>query len=186
VRLTFYGAAETVTGSCALLSADDGARLLVDCGMFQGSAALRDRNDDPFPFDPGSIDGLVLTHAHIDHSGLLPRLVREGFKGRIYATRATSDLCRILLGHPQLPPTRAAEPRGSPAGRPSFRSTTEDVEQCFLFDGVDYGERVEAAGSISRSATRHILGSSFVGSAREAEVLERSSSGDLGMRNRPS
>jgi metallo-beta-lactamase family protein len=195
VRLTFYGAAETVTGSCALLSADDGARLLVDCGMFQGSAAIRDRNDDPFPFDPGSIDGLVLTHAHIDHSGLLPRLVREGFKGRIYATRATSDLCRILLmdtAHIQAADAKWQNRRRLRAGRPPVLPlyTTEDVERCFpFFDGVDYGERVEAGRGVDLTFrdAGHILGSSFVevragsGKSRRTVVF----SGDLGMRNRP-
>lgn len=195
MRLTFYGAAETVTGSCALFSTDEGARLLIDCGMFQGSAALRDRNDDPFPFDPGSIDGLILTHAHIDHSGLLPRLVREGFKGRIYATRATSDLCRILLmdtAHLQAADAKWQNRRRRRAGRPPVRPlyTPEDVEQCFrFFDGVDYGERVEAGRGVDLTFrdAGHILGSSFVevraGSGKSPRTVVFS--GDLGMRNRP-
>jgi len=102
ISLTSFGAAGTVTGSKHLieLSRNGGfLRLLLDCGMFQGEA-LREIKGDPnrsFGFDPKSIDVLVLSHAHIDHSGLLPRLVAEGFKGVIWSTPATRDLCEIML-----------------------------------------------------------------------------------------
>src|SRR5690606_2489213 len=94
LSLAFHGAAECVTGSCALV-AFDGGRFLVDCGLFQGSKSLKALNYDPFPFDVSSIDAVFLTHAHIDHSGLLPKLVRVGYRGPIYATRATRDLCEV-------------------------------------------------------------------------------------------
>ncbi|WP_082607050.1 MBL fold metallo-hydrolase [Lysobacter sp. Root983] len=95
-RLTFLGAAGTVTGSRYLIEADD-KRLLVDCGLFQGFKALRLRNWAAFPVGPATIDAVVLTHAHLDHSGYLPRLVRTGFEGAIWCTPATRQLCGILL-----------------------------------------------------------------------------------------
>ncbi len=96
LRLTFLGANATVTGSRYLLETGP-SRLLVDCGLFQGYKPLRLRNWAPFPIDPTTIDAVVLTHAHLDHSGYLPRLVRSGFRGRVYCTAATRDLCAILL-----------------------------------------------------------------------------------------
>jgi metallo-beta-lactamase family protein len=96
MRLTFHGAAETVTGSKYLLEAD-GARVLVDCGLFQGLKELRLRNWEHLPFSPASVDAVVLTHAHIDHVGYLPRLVRDGFRGPVYATPATESLAELLL-----------------------------------------------------------------------------------------
>jgi metallo-beta-lactamase family protein len=94
--LGFYGAAGTVTGSRFLLERD-GSRLLIDCGLFQGMKALRLLNWSPTPFDPRSVDALALTHAHIDHSGYIPRLVKAGVRGPIYCTPATRELADILL-----------------------------------------------------------------------------------------
>ncbi|MGE5088207.1 MAG: MBL fold metallo-hydrolase RNA specificity domain-containing protein [Candidatus Levyibacteriota bacterium] len=96
MQIGFFGASGTVTGSRYLLEVA-GKRLLVDCGLFQGLKQLRLRNWAPFPVDPASIDAVVLTHAHLDHSGNLPLLVRDGFKGRIHCTDATQALCEILL-----------------------------------------------------------------------------------------
>jgi metallo-beta-lactamase family protein len=96
MRLTFLGAAQEVTGSCYLVEAG-GARFLVDCGMFQGGREAWRKNHNAFNFDPETIDFVLLTHAHIDHSGLLPRLVALGFKGPVYTTRATIDLLGVML-----------------------------------------------------------------------------------------
>ena len=95
-KLTFLGAAGTVTGSKYLVEAE-GKRLLVDCGLFQGLKELRLRNWNPLPEKPASFDWCVLTHAHLDHTGYLPRLVRDGFHGPIYADAATIELCNLLL-----------------------------------------------------------------------------------------
>lgn len=103
MQITFHGAAREVTGSCHLLDLN-GSRVLLDCGMIQGGRERHVRNREPFPFDPKSIDCVVLSHAHIDHSGRLPLLVKRGFNGPIYATPATTSLSRILLsdaGHIQ-------------------------------------------------------------------------------------
>lgn len=94
--LQFLGAADTVTGSRHLISTGR-SRVLVDCGLFQGYKVLRDRNRMPFPVSPASIDAVVLTHAHLDHSGFVPALVRDGFRGPVYASEGTVELCRIML-----------------------------------------------------------------------------------------
>ena len=95
IKLGFYGAARNVTGSRYYLEAN-GNKFLIDCGLYQ-ERFLKDRNWDPFPIPPDTLDAVLLTHAHIDHCGLLPKLVREGFRGRIYCTDATADIAKIML-----------------------------------------------------------------------------------------
>ena len=96
MKLTFCGAAKIVTGSCYLLETAR-SKVLIDCGMFQGTKETTALNYKPFRFDPKAISHLVLTHAHIDHCGLIPKLVKQGFGGSVVGTRATVDLCAILL-----------------------------------------------------------------------------------------
>ena len=96
LSITFHGAAHTVTGSC-MEFACGGKRILVDCGMFQGSRTLEKLNAEPFDFDPKDIHAVVLTHAHIDHSGMLPKLVKHGFKGQIWCTQPTADLLQYMM-----------------------------------------------------------------------------------------
>ena len=95
-NITFYGGVGTVTGSKYLLE-NNGRRILVDCGLFQGLKELRERNWQDPPFDPRAIDAVIVTHAHIDHTGWLPRLVKLGFSGPVFTSRATGDLMKILL-----------------------------------------------------------------------------------------
>ncbi len=110
-KITFLGAAGTVTGSKYLIEAG-GKRLLVDCGLFEGSKELKQRNWDPCPIDPSTIDWVLLTHAHIDHTGYLPKLVSAGFRGPIYANAATHELCALLLARFRAFAGRRREVRG--------------------------------------------------------------------------
>src|SRR3569623_1701989 len=97
MKLTFHGAAQTVTGSKHLLSLKNGVNILLDCGMFQGMGNETDSLNSEFGFDPSKLNCVLLSHAHIDHSGLLPKLIKEGITGKIFCTRATAELEEILL-----------------------------------------------------------------------------------------
>jgi metallo-beta-lactamase family protein len=123
VKLTFHGAAGCVTGFCARLQTPT-ADVLIDCGMFQGSKTLKALNYEDFPFDARAIDAVLLTHAHIDHSGLLPKLMRAGFEGPIHATAGTRDLCEIMLadaGDIQESEVRHLNRRNQQRGRPAVQ-----------------------------------------------------------------
>jgi metallo-beta-lactamase family protein len=138
-RLSFLGAAGTVTGSRYLIETSDGTRLLIDCGMFQGLKRLRDRNWEPFPVPPESVAAVLLTHAHIDHTGYLPAFVRGGFAGRIFATAPTADLARIMLpdaGHLQEEEARFANRHGISKHHPALPLFTRE-------DGQRAAERIE-------------------------------------------
>ena len=131
-RLTFLGAAGTVTGSKYLLERGD-LRLLVDCGLYQGLKPLRLQNWEHAPIDPRTLDAVLLTHAHIDHSGFLPRLVNEGFRGKVWCTSATLELCRLLLpdsGHLQEEDAEYANRHGFSKHHPALPLyTQEDAER---------------------------------------------------------
>jgi metallo-beta-lactamase family protein len=128
MRLTFMGAAGTVTGSRHMVEIN-GKRLLVDCGLFQGPKKNRLKNWEPFPVEPSSIDAVMLTHAHIDHIGFLPAIVKHGFRGPIYCTKATARLAAILLpdtGHLQEEEARWANKKGYSKHKPAKPLFTED------------------------------------------------------------
>jgi metallo-beta-lactamase family protein len=164
VQITFWGAAGTVTGSRHLVDLD-GRRLLVDCGMFQGLKSLRLRNWEPFPVDPASIDAVLLTHAHIDHTGWLPGLVRDGFGGPIWCSPGTDELCRILLpdaAHIQEEDARFANKRRSSRHDPALPLyTAADAKRALrLLRPHPFGDPFEPVGGVDCQYTPvgHILG----------------------------
>ncbi len=167
MRLTFLGAAGTVTGSRYLV--ESGAtRLLVDCGLYQGVKARRNLNWRTSPIDPSSIDAVLLTHAHIDHSGLLPALARDGFSGPIYATPATTELSGIMLpdaAHIQEEDAAYANRKGFSRHHPALPLYTQaDAEKCLQqFRPVDF-EELRKIGELEFRLQRagHILGAASV------------------------
>ena len=166
--LQFLGATGTVTGSRFLVRTDR-ATVLVDAGMFQGAKHDRLANWEPFPVDPATIDAVVVTHAHIDHSGWLPGLARDGFSGPIIATTATCELCEILLpdaAHLQEEQARFANERGFSKHHPAEPLyTSDDADAAIaLLEGVDFEDPVDVAdGIVARFVPAgHILGSASV------------------------
>lgn len=175
-----YGAAMTVTGSCHLLEAG-GRRILVDCGAFQGSRDLFDLNRQPFGFDAGEIDAVLLTHAHLDHSGRLPTLVHRGYAGRIHALPATAALCEHLLRDAAKIQHEDAERdrrRGQPADEPTFdeRDVATVLER---MEPIAYGVAAEIAGvRVTAHPAGHIPGSAIL--EIEADGARLVFSGDIG------
>lgn len=186
--MKFLGGAGSVTGSKYLLEIDD-FKLLVDCGLFQGIKELRLRNWEPFPTDPSSIDAVVITHAHIDHSGYLPKLVKEGYTGPIYCTHATARLMEILLrdsGKLQEEEAAYARKKGySRHENPLPLYTLQEAEQSFgQFRSIDFDETISLSDSIKLRYfyAGHILGAAsaeieITGSTQTKKLLF---SGDLG------
>lgn len=187
--LTFLGAAGTVTGSKYLLTFDD-RRLMVDCGMFQGEKEWRLKNWDGFPVPPADVSDVILTHAHMDHSGMLPALVKDGFSGSIWMTEGTRRLVEIVLrdsAHLQEKEAEEANEGGYSKHSPALPLyTTEDVEACLpLMKVVPFDKTVDLGGGLTALFVRagHILGSASVLVKRaDAEVLF---SGDLGRHDHP-
>lgn len=192
MEIRFHGAAGTVTGSCYEVVTTD-LRLLVDCGMFQGN--MEELNRRTFPFEPSDLDYVLLTHAHIDHSGLLPRLVKEGFGGTIICTSATLDLCRVMLpdsGHIQEAEAEWRKRKGPRQGLPPFEPlyNEKDAQNCLpLFRAVSYDEDVELSDSttVRLSDAGHILGSAFIQMVvdENGETSTLTFSGDLGNVGQP-
>jgi len=191
MKITFCGAAETVTGSCHLIEVD-GLRILLDCGFFQGGRERRDMNRDPFPFDPKSIDYVLLSHAHLDHCGRLPLLLQQGFKGRILCTAPTADIAKLILADSAGLQMKEAEYRARKAKRRG------EIAEPPLYDIDDvmctvdrfrpipgYDEPVDlGSGVMARfHDAGHILGSAAIElQTSNGNVLF---SGDLGNRHQP-
>ena len=166
--IQFLGATRTVTGSKTLIEEND-YRVLVDCGLFQGLKELRLRNWDVFPITPASINTVILTHAHIDHTGYLPRLVHDGFAGPVYATPATVELSRIMLpdsARLQEEDADFSNRHGTSKHRPALPLYTEKdaTHACRLMESINYHKRVELTKRLSFEfiTAGHILGSGFV------------------------
>jgi len=192
-QLTFLGANGTVTGSRYFLDVEK-IKLLVDCGLFQGLKQDRLKNWEPFPIPPTEIDRVLLTHAHLDHSGYLPRFVKQGFTGKIHCTWSTFDLCNIMLrdsGHLQEEDAYWANKKKFSKHDPALPLyTVEDAENSLkYFDPVFYGQDLFVTDSLRvkfRDAG-HILGSSFVDikNTSNKRIRKILFSGDLGRPSRP-
>lgn len=169
MKLSFLGGTGTVTGSKYLLTLNNNKKILIDCGLFQGYKELRLRNWAPPPFDPKTIDAVILTHAHIDHSGYLPLLVKNGFKGDIYCTFGTKDLCSILLpdsGYLHEKDAYLANKYGYSKHHPALPLyTIADAESALKqFTPQDYSKEISLFDDISFQFIRagHIIGSAYV------------------------
>lgn len=184
MKITFFGAVQEVTGSRYLIEHED-TKILVDCGLFQGGRELRMRNWQPFPVDPGSIDAIVLTHAHVDHTGYIPALVKNGFRGKIYCSKGTYELCSILLidcanifeGDAR----RALEQGRADELQATALYTMVDAERALtLFQVIDYDSTFNIGKYLNITLIRsgHIIGSSFVVINDGKKTL--TFSGDLG------
>lgn len=198
MRISFHGAAQGVTGSCHLLDTGT-ARILVDCGLYQGSRKLRDENEAPFGFDPASIDAVLLTHAHLDHCGRLPLLVKQGFRGPILCTSATEELARlVLMDTARLQEEEAARTQRRKAQGKRIHGMEEealydsdDVEAALaLFKSVAaYGQSLDVKPNVKATFqdAGHILGSANI--LVEASANGRSRrivfSGDVGSPRHP-
>ena len=194
MRISFHGAAGCVTGSNYLIETDN-FRFVVDCGMFQGSKTLKENNYKNFAYDPATIDFALVTHAHIDHTGLLPKLVKHGFKGAIYATEPTADLLRYLLpdsAHIQeievMQKNKRSERKGLPPVEPIYEA--QDAENAIaLLKGVERYESFEPVKGcrVTYHNAGHVLGSSFIEIELEDKGQKRKIifSGDLGEDDKP-
>ena len=188
LQITFHGAAQTVTGSCYLVTHGD-RRILVDCGMFQGSDELYNENSEPFEFDPASVDVLLLTHAHLDHCGRIPLLVKRGFRGEIICTAATRELARVILLdsahlHEEEAKRRRRHAHKAEKHGPLY-DTIDALDSLERFGrSAEYNQSVDLGGGLTASFhdAGHILGSASVLLAAEDGGTRRTVlfSGDIG------
>jgi metallo-beta-lactamase family protein len=163
MQLSFYGAAQSVTGSKHLITLTNGKRVLLDCGMVQGKGAKNEDVNSDFLFKPDSVDYLILSHCHIDHCGLIPRLVKKGFRGKIFSTPATLELCTILLNDSASIQLNEVRKTDSEKTEPLYDQ--DDVDLCLsLFNTVEYDTPYVIDDSITLLFTDagHILGSAVV------------------------
>lgn len=194
MKITFLGAARTVTGSNFLVEAA-GKKFLVDCGMYQGKITEELENSDPFVYNVNDIDFMLLTHAHIDHSGRIPKLYNEGFKGPVYATKATCDLCEIMLpdsGHIQEVEIEWKNRKRMREGLeplPPLYTAEEAVECLEIFNPVQYDEIVEIDDNISVrfNDAGHMLGSAIIEiwATEDGKTTKAVFTGDLGNNDLP-
>ena len=190
MKITSYGGAENVTGSKHLLEVN-GHRILLDCGMFQGSRKESDHKNRVMPFDPKQIDAVVLSHAHIDHSGVLPVLAKRGYKGKIYTTCATRDLCSLMLLDSANIQARDAEwlSKKNRAFVPPLYEDTDVYDIMRRFVCFPYGEPVEIVPKVyvTLQDAGHVLGSAMVCINWQEDGRSRRLifTGDLGRRNMP-
>ena len=194
MKITFLGATKTVTGSNYLIEAA-GKKFLVDCGMWQGKAELEEENYQEFEFDPKEIDFMLLTHAHIDHSGRIPKLYKEGYRNKIYAHKATCDLCTLMLpdsGHIQEQESewknRKRIRKGEEPREPLY--TAEDALRCLeIFEPVKYDEIIDITPEIHArfNDAGHMLGSSIIELwvEEEGKRIKTVFTGDLGNNDIP-
>ena len=194
MKITFLGATKIVTGSNFLVEAA-GKKFLVDCGLYQGKAELEEQNYREFDYNPAEIDFMLLTHAHIDHSGRIPKLYNDGFKGPIYAHKATCDLCQIMLpdsGHIQEMEAELKNKKrirkGQPTRGPLY--TAEDALKCMeIFVPVKYDEIIQVSENIyvRFNDAGHMLGSSTIEIWAKEDGKETKAvfSGDLGNNDIP-
>ena len=187
--LRFLGACGTVTGSKYLLEAGS-RRILIDCGVFQGSSELKEKNWSTPPFDARSVDAVVLTHAHIDHTGYLPRLARAGFSRPVYATRPTAGLLQYLLpdaAHLHEEDARYANQKGYSRHRPAlpFFDANDAAGALRLLQPIDFHQRTEIAPGLAFTFLRagHILGAAFI--SFEVDSRRIVFSGDVGQKDVP-
>ena len=194
MKITFLGAAKTVTGSNFLVEAA-GKKFLVDCGMYQGKTAEEMENSDPFLYDVSEIDFVILTHAHIDHSGRIPKLYNEGYRNKVYATKATCDLCSIMLpdsGHIQEVEIEWKNRKRMREGKENLPPlyTAEEAYKCLeIFEPVNYDDIVEIDDNISIrfNDAGHMLGSAIieVWVTEDGETKKAVFTGDLGNNDLP-
>ena len=194
MKITFLGATKTVTGSNYLVEAA-GKKFLVDCGMWQGKAELEEENFENFEFNPQEIDFMILTHAHIDHSGRIPKLYNEGFKNKIYAHKATCELCALMLpdsGHiPEMESewkNRKRMRKGEEPRDPLY--TAEDAAKCLqIFEPVQYDEIIDITENIKIrfNDAGHMLGSSIIElwAEEDGKTTKVVFTGDLGNNDIP-
>ena len=190
MKITFYGAAREVTGSKVLVETEHGKKILIDCGQFQGKGLETDSMNRSLAFSPATIDHIILSHAHIDHSGLIPFMYRHGFDGSVVCTNATRDLCSIMLadsGKIQELDTQTFNKKRAKKGLPPVEplyTQADGIASMKLFIGVAYDRkfRIDEYTTVRFTNTGHMLGSGVVTlELREKDGIKRLAyTGDIG------